>query len=291
MIIFDFFSLIVILGALAAEAVFYPGFWQAKAHISIETILTLYAAYLAIFVITKKQNPQRRSWTLKVIAIILFIFSSILYFFEYRYFPNYSFSHFHLNPLGLAFAFSILAIFIYRPTVKKSILLTFSTYLLIVFALANLPAVIGDSVSGLTYAISTRNQTYNQKLAQEIGPDYDYFQFVNSIVKEDETIMLPPWQLPWRHTGDFNYARYFLYPRKVVNGQLTLLPSETNYVLLTSETENGMDKDYPIWPNFPVKAEEIIIYNFNDNTSQIITKNYDPKDWLGKHPWGLIKIK
>ena len=148
-----------------------------------------------------------------------------------------------------------------------------------------------QKTDGLLINLGGRQRMLSQKMSKEIGPDYDYFQFVNLVVKESETILLPPGQLPWRHAGDINYARYFLYPRAIINSGPNQPCKETNYIILTSETENGMDKEFPFWPNFPVRAKELIIYNFDTKSYQTITKDWNPKEWVGKSPWGLIKTR
>lgn len=289
--IFDLIALVGIIISLVAEAALYPGFWQTKIHISINTLVLVYLFFLSLRVVTKRHSITLKKWPLACVAVFMIILSSVFYFFEYHFFPNYTFSNFHLNPFAISMIGSIIIVFVFRPILKKSIFLSFSLYLLIVFSLSNLPTVIGQSFSSLYYAFSTRNMTYSQKMSQEIGPDYDYFQFVNSIVQESETITIPPWQLPWRHTGDYNYARAFLYPRSLVNGQLYNFQEETDYVMLTSETEGDYHKEYSFWPNFPIDAQEIIIYNFDTHGYQSFAKDFNPQDWVGKSPWGLIKIR
>lgn len=288
--IFDFLGLIAIISALSAEAILYPGFWYARTHISINAIIFLYLLYQSFSVIFFKNQNSTINSISKYLGILVLIFSSALYFFEYQYFPNYSFSNFHINPLAISLIGSILIAFSYRKSINQPPLFLLAISLVLVFSLSNTPVVLGQSISSLVSTYNNRNLTYDQKMSQKIGPDYDYFQFVNSIVKPNESIILPPWQLPWRHTGDLNYARSFLYPRSVTNGEIESINNTSNFVIISSETEGNFADQYPFWPNFPIKAKEIYIYNFDTKDYQVFTKDFDPKDWEGKSPWGLIRL-
>jgi hypothetical protein len=143
--------------------------------------------------------------------------------------------------------------------------------------------------------VITESQSLSQNQALKVyGEKMKFIGFVKKKIPENSILLIPPNTLPWRHTGDFYLMQAWLYPRKIISTKHSgfLSPKvyfSTDYVLISSESDG---KTIHTWPDFKIPASKIIIYNWENQSSQEFNNiDYDPKHWSDKKPWGLIVPK
>jgi hypothetical protein len=139
--------------------------------------------------------------------------------------------------------------------------------------------------------------SYDKKMEMKVGKTpYDYAMFVKDNTSSDSTILIPPQGYPWDKTGNVAYFRYFLYPRKLINGNEkdpNIDIKDVDYVLIdygeTTISEHGFTN---IWPKFNITG--VYIAYWEPNTGNVLRDNtgvykYKPGDTTEK--WGIIKIR
>jgi len=125
---------------------------------------------------------------------------------------------------------------------------------------------------------------------------YQFMVFVRNNTPEDATIVIPPEQDPWlMGSGNENFVRAFIYPRKIVQEPLEIrdikIYGENTYVLITWGKEAC--KPDPMchgWPKQEIKARRIVFKDPNSTNVIEVRENttYDPTDL--KYVYGLIKL-
>lgn len=129
---------------------------------------------------------------------------------------------------------------------------------------------------------------------------YDYAEFVKKKTPEDAVILVPPQGFPWPMTGNVAYFRYFLYPRRLINGdeketKVDLKKEGVKYVLLAWGETDATEYDYTHgWPKFFLPAKRIIykknLYQAINYEVEIVEKDYDPNDSVNVKNWGIIEL-
>jgi hypothetical protein len=125
---------------------------------------------------------------------------------------------------------------------------------------------------------------------------YNFAIFIKNNTPESSAILIPPQGFPWDKTGNIVYFRYFLYPRKLINGgekDPGVNINNVDYVLIDYGETNIFQYGFTnIWPKFNVDSEYIIYWNPFDGTVKKIENKkyvYDPDNKTDV--WGIIKVK
>ncbi len=134
--------------------------------------------------------------------------------------------------------------------------------------------------------------SYDDKMRIYWWGVYDFLLFVKASTPKDATIVIPPQDRPWLTSGNAAIVRYFLYPRKVINGSLTSLPdSQYDYIFINA----GEWPDAPIekynWPKIAIESSRIIYFDPQTKNTNIVSKNFSPSDISNIGAYGLIEVK
>lgn len=271
---------------LGIETYTYLGFLQKHFFINSRLILTI-AVFSAILVANKKNIVFKLNG---FIFPLLLIFYLILIFFEVRFYPNYIFSHFHLQPQIFLYlvVFSGLLLIIkdlnYKLLVVKIqenvFILGMLMMLILIYLLADGTLKVLNQAIYSDFGMLTHiNFTYDDKMRTMWGSYYNYIKFVNMNTERDSSILVPPQDFN-STAGNVGLDRYFLYPRALGNGELNELGViGYDYVLLT-----------PGWPKVKIPANKILYFDPNTYGVNEVGGNYDPSK-VPTGSWGVIKVK
>lgn len=179
-----------------------------------------------------------------------------------------------------------------RRIIKLVILLVF----LYIFG-RDAPVLAGIIFRDLKFVKENPSLTYEQKMGEKLGENfYFYTLFVKENTPPDAVILIPPQTHPWLKTGNIAYMRYFLYPRKLLNGleEKDLENKDLTHVLLVSGDYVSQDEwEKSTWPRFKkVLAKRILLKKFPNSENleaEIIKGDYLPELFKGK--WGIIELK
>lgn len=137
--------------------------------------------------------------------------------------------------------------------------------------------------------------TYDQKMHEKYGFYYDFMLFVKNNTPSNAVILIPPSQPPWAGSGNPLFSNYFLYPRKLISGDInnpSLNFKNFTYVFIVWKDfeATGLEKLYG-WPKFKVPAREVL-YMATDSSKlfKSIEKDYLPNDEINIGRYGLIKL-
>lgn len=146
------------------------------------------------------------------------------------------------------------------------------------------------------YIIKNFSLDYDSKMKFKIGKlPYEYTMFIKNNTPENATILIPPQAYPWNKTSNAAYLRYFLYPRKLINGNEKDTKVDLNiidYVLVDYGETNVSQYGYTnVWPKFNVKGKYVIYWDPLTNksvtdVSGVYKYNANDKDEI----WGIIKL-
>lgn len=152
-------------------------------------------------------------------------------------------------------------------------------------------------IDNLKLAIRHPLLKYEDKVRFKVGPTfYDFVSFIKNNTPEESTILLPPFPdaFPWPQTGNVAYMRYFLYPRKLINGKqfepgLDLKKEGVDYILIAwgegTVESNGFSHG---WPKFDIPARKIIY--LSGVPKKIRQDYYIYNEHQGLQSWGLIEL-
>lgn len=68
--------------------------------------------------------------------------------------------------------------------------------------------------------------TYDQKMHEKYGFYYDFTLFVKNNTPGNAVILISPIQPPLAGSGNSTFSNYFLYPRKLINGDIGEAPAD-----------------------------------------------------------------
>lgn len=147
------------------------------------------------------------------------------------------------------------------------------------------------------FVLKNIDLNYDKKMEMVMGNiQYDFAIFVKDNTSPDSVILIPPQGFPWDKTGNIAYFRYFLYPRKLINGNEkdpNVNIRNVDYVLIDYGEESRLQYGFTnIWPKFNVDGEYIIYWNPFDGTVKKIENGryvYDPYNKIDV--WGIIKVR
>lgn len=308
-----------------AESFFYPGvvikFFSFN-PLYIYAVLFLLGLGISFSRISKESTEysilKKFNWILLCVFGLLLSLFIILGIVNY---PNYVFSVFHIHTKAfinvfviILFTHLVLSRFnsIDKPSrfIKHSYLKLTGKYskifpialISIIFVLwilaKNLVGIEKILNKNLPFMLNNPQATYEEKMGEKIGNDFvNYTKFIKENTPENATILLPPFPAyPWPQTGNIPYMRYFLYPRKLLNGNEyepahNYSDENIDYVLITwGETETTSGNYTHGWPKFNVNAKKYIYY-LNGEETQEVMGNYNYQDYKDKKMWGLIEVK
>lgn len=292
-------------GILFLEVLRYPGFFKNYFYIDAKLIFAA-TVFLLIFLNTKTKLMQIVFKANNVVLIVLTTLYLGLYFLEGANYTNYILNrfHFHLDGLILPvlFAFFIFLTLKFKDEIaafgKKSKIYLIFVFLIVYFAVKNLSYSFEMAVSRTSHILFHLRSSYDEKMTYQWGIFYQFMVFVKNNTPEDSTIIVPPEEDPWlMGSGNPNFVRAFLYPRKIVSETLIISQEDLNafndntYILISWGKEACRpDPDCHGWPKQNIKASEII-YKKPDSSEVVKTMKdavYDPTDKT--YVYGLIKL-
>lgn len=241
---------------------------------------------------------------LLVLTLTSYIVLSLI---EGAHYMNYILNTLHIHLDGIAYPFLFnLSIFLVekfkhlvpKPLGRARIAYPLLVFLLIYFAAGNMTYVTTMAFERNSYIPFHLRDSYDDKMYYRWADFYRFMVFVKQNTPETATIVVPPEQNPWLiGTGNPNFVRSFLYPRKVVSGKLIITEEDLrsfvdNTYLLISWGKEVCSPEPAChgWPRQGIKAQKIV-YKDPDSAGVIETKEntiYDPKDT--KYVYGVIKL-
>jgi hypothetical protein len=265
------------------------------------------AIFLLLF---QKSNTKIMQLVFKLNRMFLVTISMAYLFFvflEGSHFTNYVLSkyHFHLDGLILPVLFS-LSIFLigkFKDEIPKSvskigILYPLIVFLLIFFMVKNLSVVSDTAFNRNSYIFFHLNSSYDERMSYQWGIFYKFMVFVRNNTPADATIVIPPEQDPWlMGSGNDNFVRAFLYPRKIVS-QTKIIPEQDlktfgpqTYILITWGKEACRpEPECHGWPRQEVAAKRIIYKNPDTSEVAEVKQNTTYSLKGSKYVYGLIEI-
>ena len=231
---------------LLLETLKYPGFIGNHLFIDAKVYFTVTLA-LILFSTSKSRFLD----ILLKINRILLPFLSIIYLgfaaLEGAHYTNYVLATFriHLDGLILLVLFSFL-VFVadkFKNLVPKRVRSLGVIYpaiivFLVYFVVINISYVANESFNRDFYILFHPLNSYDQKMYYQWGDFYRFMVFVKNNTPENATIVIPPQQDPWlMGSGNDNFVRAFLYPRKFIQETL-IIPDikvfgPNTYILIT----------------------------------------------------------
>ncbi len=292
-------------GTLLLDVVKYPGFFANHFFVSSVILFALVITLLLFFDTSTgiMKLVFRLNRIVLVFGLIVYI---ILYLVEGANYTNYILNTLHIHIDGMAypllFNFSILLVekfkhLMPKPSGRTKIVYPLTILFLVYFTAGNMANVTTMAFERNSYIPFHLKDSYDDKMYYRWGDFYRFMVFVKQNTPETATIIVPPEQNPWLiGTGNPNFVRSFLYPRKVVSEKL-IIPEESlksfndNTYLLISWGKEVCSPE-PMchgWPRQEIKAEEIIFKDPNSAQAIEIRENavYTLED--KKYVYGLIK--
>lgn len=292
-------------GVLFLEVIKYPGFFKNHFFVDAKIIFAI-SIFLLIFLNTKTKLMQLVFKINNIVLIALTILYLGLYLLEGANYMNYVLNkfHFHLDGLILPvlFGFFIFLVQKFKDEIvdfgKKSKVYPVFVLLLVYFVVKNLSYSLEMGVSRTSYILFHLRSAYDEKMTYQWGIFYQFMMFVKNNTPEDAIIIIPPMQDPWlMGSGNPNFVRAFLFPRKIIQETL-LIPDSSikshgpgTYILITWGKELCRpDPDCHGWPKQKIKASEVIFKKSDSSEVIKTTKDtvYDPTDKT--YVYGLIKL-
>lgn len=280
--------LVLSLSAALLESFSYSGF--VANHIYVPSTFFYIISFLTSLFVKPRYSPPKKIIYATVFSAALIYALSIAA--ETYFYPNYLFSHFHLNPLMAQIA---LALLIYHSLILLKIpwFRAFVMGAICYVAVDGAGRTLGFAARGLAKVVTDPLATYDQKLSRVYPGFYPTMMEIVRLTKDDSTIFIPPQSNPWELEGNAAMVRYFVYPRKVVNlGDTLFVPKVDGsaYVLVSkgSAKARTTTHDYG-WPKSTWTGKNA----WKLNSNQVLVEQpdntyiYDPDNlW----EWGLIEV-
>lgn len=292
-------------GVLFLEVLKYPGFFANHFFIDAKIIFSV-SIFLLIFLNTEQKIMKLVFRINGILLAILTITYIGFYLLEGANYMNYVLNrfHFHLDGLILPFLFSLFIFLVER--FKKDVVSFGKTsrvypvfvLLILYFMIKSLSYSLEMGISRTSYVLFHLNSTYDEKMTYQWGVFYQFMMFVKNNTPEDATIIIPPEEGAWlMGTGEPNFVRAFIYPRKIVS-EILIIPNEelesfsdNTYILISWGQETCRpEPDCHGWPKQKIKSSEII-FKKPESSDVAEVKNdtvYDPTDKT--YVYGLIKL-
>jgi hypothetical protein len=264
----------------------------------------------------------------KLSILPILLINYLLVTIEVYNYPNYAYSHFHINPYNFSSIVSLNVVILilqilvgvrYRLQIQSGWMTVDYQYVITAFAkrkysfvhfcffglvfLCVFPQVQDIlqtmHVVGVKF-IQNMNKTEKEKFAFELGGEkytgwiVPFTDFVNEHVPEHATIFTPPQKESWQMEGNQYFLRWFLYPRNIVTSQdiNAEIPAETDYVMIAYGAWPWGVKEFG-WPRLSIPKEKIarIIYIDRQTREVSAVENEDYVFVPNKEVWGVIELK
>lgn len=292
-------------GVLFLEVIKYPGFFKNYFYVDAKIIFSV-SIFLLIFLNTKTKLMQIVFKMNNILLIPLTVSYLGLYLLEGANYTNYVLSkfHFHLDGMILPVLFSIFILLASKfkneiiEAGNKSKIYPVFIALIIYFVVKNLTYVLDMSFARNSYILFHTKSSYDEKMTYQWGVFNEYMMFIKTNTPKDATIVIPPEEGAWlMGTGEPNFVRAFLFPRKIVQGLPTIpddniktYVSNTYLMISWGQEVCRPDPDCHGWPKQKIKANEIIFKKPDSSEVAEVRKDtvYDPADKT--FVYGLIKI-
>lgn len=270
----------------AIESVSYLGFFYSHLHVH-----SFFIYFLSIILsLSYKDKLKAYASRAMVLGYVLGIGYFILIFLESVSYPNFVFTHFHINPLTFQIFVSLAwfhILIINKENFSKSLLIA----LLIFVAIDGAGRTTGYAYKGIKDMIKDPFATYDQKMSKAYPGFYPAMLAVKSITPNEATILIPPQGNPWEVEGNAAMVTYFLYPRHVINlnvDTISSIPDHTFILIAKGSWPRVGEMDYG-WPKVPVSAFNIWEIDTKSGITNSYLRNYNPD--TDKWDWGLIEVK
>jgi len=298
---------VLTLGLSLIEAFTYYGFIDKHIGFNYYSLIYITVILGVILLILRHFNKHANSKKADLYLhffIVLSVIFAVLKVTNRVTHPNFVFSLLHLQPNNLFPSLLISMIplaVIYVPKMKYMNLFN-KHKLILLFTLSviilNIYKIYKNENWAIRFIINNPRATYDDKMRRTVGSKfYNYSQFINNNTPSDSMILIPPQAFPWPQSGNGAFMRYFMYPRKLGNGDEFVPGEQVNiddydYVLLDwGETDTVEDTYTHGWPKFDISAEEILLMNEDGTLSKIISGDYIYEEYKDQKVWGLIKVK
>lgn len=251
------------------EVVTYKGYlWK---HLFIDPTIVMSLSIFCLLLTRKKIYFSKQ-----IFYATLFVYFILNFLDVYKY-HNFVYSKYHIQPENILYlvVFSLITYLInelrikyYKPHWLHSSIFIIFTYILI----TNISLTINLAFSNIGYILFHPKDSYTQKMSHYWGFFYDYMVFVKSNTEENAVIEIPPQESPWLSSGNSLLVRYFLYPRRIVQGDINLSNSQSgiDYILVSYGEWPDSDVSKYGWPKNMSSYKNVIYMNSNDKKWGII---------------------
>lgn len=288
------------------ESITYSGFILKHTKLDPNIFFVFMVASGSLLMFLKYKNKIHESYEkikkATIFSVFLFVLFITLKFADRMTYANFVFSKIHiqptnlLTPLLISFFLLVVLSFLeinYRKMFTLKSFITLAIFLVIGF---NLLKIYRLEWWAFQFIVTHPSASYDDKMRRAVGSEfYNFTQFINRNTPENSLILIPPQAFPWPQSGNEAFMRYFIYPRKMSNGEeyepITNLNNYDYVVLNWGETDSIQPPYTHGWPKFDVPAEKTIFMN-SDGTDGIETKgNFYFKKYEDRKVWGLIVVK
>lgn len=310
---------------LFLESYSYIGF--LRKFILVDSRFFMILSFISIFFLfyqrlkSKIYNPNSTEMLVIDLNLLLFLPILAIYlamvYLNAKNYPNYIFAKYHIQPQNfinivyLSFAVLLLKLVHFYENFnlgyyfdifftsrvnrledeRERFLFIILSIFLVFYSMDNFRIVTNRIISDFAFMLTHLNYGYNDKMRNVWGFYYDYMNFVESNIPSNSTILVPPQSHHWLSVGNMALSRYFLYPRKMLHGELRTIPSDGyDYVVIAKGLWQNQEVEWG-WPKVYIKAEEILYINPFSLEVTRVKKDFDPNDDFNMQAWGLIKVK
>ena len=290
---------------LLSEIIKYPGFIGNHFFIDVKIYVTL--VIVALFFTDTKSKLL--SFILKANRIFLVTITLVYLIFsllEGAHYTNYVLATYqiHLDSMILLVLFSLFIFLADKfkselPRVKGKMRVSYLMFVFLItfFIVKNANYVCNLGLMRNSYILFHLRSSYDDKMTYEWGKFYQFMVFVRNNTSEDSTIVIPPEQDPWlMGSGNNNFVRAFLFPRKIVSETITIPEQDLKsfgpktYILITWGKEECKPEGCHGWPRQDINARKIFYKDPNSDRVIETRENTVYKLEDDKYVYGVIEI-
>jgi hypothetical protein len=290
---------------LFLETIKYPGFVGNHFIIDVKVYFTV-VIFLILFSDTRLKIVTFVLRVNRLFLLPLFLVYLGFSLLEGAHYANYVLANFrfHLDSLNLVVLFSLSIFLADRfkniiPMVKGKLSVVYILLVLLVvnFMIGNAAYISDMAFSRDSYILFHLGSSYDDRMYYQWRIFYQYMLFVKNNTPSDAIIVIPPEQGAWlMGTGEPNFVRAFLYPRKIIQGTLTDLDTKSfgpnTFVLIAwGQEECKPDPGCHGWPRQDIKTSKIIYKDPNSDNVIETKENSVYKLSDDKYVYGIIELR
>ena len=236
---------------------------------------------------------------LSILAVIFLTFLAI----ESIYYSNYVLKTYHIHIIEVLNLFTffgmifilinntkIIKLFNKEKTYLIRILTITSVVTIAIYLQINFVSTMNYGLGELMFIIKNSNYDYEQKRAYRWKDIDAYIDLIINNTPPDATILIPPLTQKWQTIGNGAVVKYFIRPRKTVNGDFSEKFAYFDCALFVSGEYYFNTRMFNIWPNQKHKAKRIIFFNKLTKSYEEIFSNYYPDDTRYSNTYGLFCV-